>query len=92
MKTSTKLANQFLINLEKNMSQSEWLDFLQLNHAIIQNNETICASHDFCDANRVMIESMNDLSLSDDTLDIEVCALINNAWFEAKHIAFDYVI
>ena len=61
---------------------------------IIERNATeadtrICHSHDYCDANQVMLDAMALINLGElDTQDEQQMTLINSAWSIAKQNEF----
>ena len=46
----------------------------------------LCASHDFCDANQVMVDALKDMGRE---FNQDLIAAINEAWSIAKNAGFD---
>lgn len=56
------------------------------------NGPTVCASHDFCDANMSMIEAFEEvLGREGDAGSDDDAALMNDAWDDAKRNGFRHV-
>ena len=60
----------------------------------LQANPSICHSHDFCDANMVMNQTLQefgvvDFDVADEAGQLAMCRLWNEAWGMAKQAGFD---
>lgn len=58
--TPDELATEFARQLQQALEPWEWAEVLRRN-ATPEYDEGICASHDFCDANTVMLVAFEDL-------------------------------
>jgi hypothetical protein len=79
--THTELAKAFCEELSRNLTP-EQLD--EVNRLNAEDSDNICHSHDFCDANQVMLDAMGAEFENTD----EQNTLINQAWAIAKAAEF----
>jgi hypothetical protein len=79
--TPTELAKAFCEELSRNLTP-EQLD--EVNRLNAEDSDNICHSHDFCDANQVMLDAMGAEFENTD----EQNTLINQAWAIAKAAEF----
>jgi hypothetical protein len=90
----TMLARFFSTVLRKWLTDSEILEINTAN-AASGYDVSICASHDYCDANMAMLEAVsNAIGIPVDDIDIDVsdprfCEMVNAAWAIAKQADFD---
>lgn len=86
--TPGALAARFVAVLKEWLTADEWSEMCEANAA--EESESICHSHDFCDANMAMDEVMSDLGLTDEQRELrwgadwlnndESIGLWNEAW------------
>lgn len=86
MPNANQLAREFSKQLGQQLSAEQLRDVVKLN-AEENNSRDICHSHDFCDANVVMLEAMAALGVKD-SHSVEADALWNEAWQIAKERGF----
>lgn len=80
---TTLLAGAFIGILSKSLSVKEFKEFVRKTRTDFQDN--ICWSHNFCDANEVMIEAFKAVFDRDAEIWNEIDTdLINTAWTRAK--------
>ncbi len=89
--TPLNLANAFSKQLRQNITRSEFSEVIRRNKA--QSDPSICHTHDFCDANQVILDAMKVIGLSGeyDADDANQHALITKAWDTAKAANFTEV-
>lgn len=84
------LAREFCKQLKETLTPTEFSESQQRNLA--DPDPRICHSHDFCDANQIMLNAMDELGIDDDVVwneDNDGTELVNAAWDIAK--AANYV-
>ncbi len=81
------LAAAFSVGLEEALTPWEFDEVLRLNAA--ETDPLICHSHDFCDANMVMLEAFEALGGTFDPADEGQATLTNAAWDIAKKCGFN---
>lgn len=81
----TLLAREFCRQMVSGLSMAQMSKVRLLN--ALENDKGICHSHDFCDANQVMLDAMEVFGLDFDTEESTV-ELINQAWDMAKAADF----
>lgn len=88
---STKLlAIQFCKILRHWLTVDELAQVVQANDD--ETDDSICHSHDVCDANQAMIDAYDTLGWKLDLQDDGCTALINSAWAIAKHARFQWEV
>ena len=83
------LSELFVENVRDFTSPNEWKLMDERNES--DPNDSICHSHDFCDANVAMIEAFKTLGVDEDLVcgqNEEVMALWDEAWGIAKESGF----
>lgn len=80
-----KLAHRFTEMLRDSMSDQDWEDMVNANQS--ETDPNICHSHDYVDANQVMIDAIESLDIDIDDID-----LANEAWDYAKSNLLDLAI
>ncbi len=81
------LAAAFSVGLREELSPWQFEEALRLNG--VEADPQVCHSHDFCDANMVMLEALEALGGTFSASDEQQAALISEAWNIAKRCAFD---
>lgn len=76
------LANEFIKLLKQYLSEEEFNEVKRRN--AIETDKRICHSHDYIDANVVMLEAMKNLNIKIDFESDETFKLIHEAWILAK--------
>jgi hypothetical protein len=77
------LAQEFTARLRATLTSEKWIELIDLNSN--ESNPAICHSHDYCDANQIMIDSISFIG-------IEYSAestLWSDAWLHARLELFD---
>ncbi len=83
-----KLAAEFSRLLVNQIGDENWQRVIELNES--EANPAICHSHDYCDANQVMLDACESLGISvDNPLADEFVAITDAAWSIAKSNDFD---
>jgi hypothetical protein len=80
--TAYELAAKFADRIERTLSTGEFDDMLTRNAA--ETNPAICHTHDFCDANQVMIDVLTLCDIEYNPQDDGQRELIDSAWRIAK--------
>lgn len=95
----SRIAQKFADLLRAYLSAEAWASLCRAN-ADLEPDDSICCSHDYCDANEFMLEAfetfMDELPFADPDVDCldaiihedAMNALWNAAWEEAKRLHF----
>lgn len=86
MKTTEKIANDFIDVLNEWLTDEELRDIVQKNRA--EENDNICHTHDYCDANIAMIEAMEKNGFEYDCYNEKYMKTFFEAWEIAKKKEF----
>lgn len=81
------LAKAFSRRLIAEIGEDNWRKVIELNQA--EDNPNVCRSHDFCDANQIMLEACQELGIEQDVQSERFQALTDAAWSIAKDNDFD---
>lgn len=85
--TATQLAAEFSRQLSAQLTTLEMASVVARN--AIDTNPNVCHSHDFCDANQVMLDAMTALGATGEySGDAAQVDLINEAWVIARAADF----
>jgi hypothetical protein len=76
------VGSKFAELLREQLTAQEWREMCQRNAA--EHDDGICHSHDFCDANMVMAEAMEEYGLPEISDDDDLVEFCNTAWDYAK--------
>lgn len=87
--SSAALAARFCIELREELDDESIAKIAQRNKSEGYIGTTACASHDFCDANQVMLNALAMLGVSFDAEDGEQVAWMDEAWTIARMLDFD---
>jgi hypothetical protein len=83
-----ELAQVFSRLLVSQIGDDNWHKVIELNDS--ESDARICHSHDFCDANQIMLDACEELSIpADDVTSEEFVTLTDAAWDIAKSNDFD---
>ncbi len=84
-----RLAGSFCRQIHKHHTAAQMASIIRRN--IVETNTSICHSHDFSDANQLMLDAMVDVGIPNDfsSIDEPMVELITAAWNEAKKYHFD---
>ena len=85
--TPAQLAGAFTSVLRSWLTDAELTAIDAANHAP-DADPSVCASHDYCDANVAMVDAMERLGLTWSATDESQAALVDAAWSQAKQIGF----
>lgn len=83
------LARAFSYQLRQEIGLIDLMTVIRLNRE--EENKNICHSHDFCDANMVMLDAGVVLGYwTEENFDLDDCsAIVNDAWAIAKAANFE---
>ncbi len=73
--TANELAAEFCKLMRAQLSADELADVVETNQ--LETDQSICHSHDYCDANQVMLDALAVFGLD---FEPDGCDLINKAW------------
>lgn len=79
-----QLAEKFTELLRVTLTPLEFAEMADANAN--ESNPAVCHSHDYCDANQVMLDAMNDLGIECDWMTDK---LWSDAWLHARLELFD---
>lgn len=84
-----QLAHDFASFVHEALTKEQMVDLVKLNK--VETDWKICHSHDFCDANQLMLDALaeQDESYSFDSSDTGIMQAIDDAWNQAKVCGFD---
>lgn len=86
------LARAFASLLEKAVSLEQMGEIMKRN-AVEPKDSGVCHSHDFVDANQIMLDALSALGHKDyDPADEEMTSFINRAWTVARESGFSVVV
>jgi len=92
--TPAELAKCFSVVLRQWLADSD-ISRINAANAASGYDASVCASHDYCDANMAMLEAVSNatgVSVDDidvDVSDVQFCELLSKAWSIAKRTGFD---
>lgn len=89
--SATTLATRFCIELREELDDDTIAKIVRRNKSEGFIGTGACASHDFCDANQVMLNALAMLGVSFDAEDGEQAAWMDEAWTIARMLDFDEV-
>lgn len=83
-----ELARSFSRNVKRFLRRIHFTEAVRRNR--LQENPSVCHTHDFCDANELMISAFREHGIEDFSMaDEAMCRLWNEAWDMAKKAGFD---
>lgn len=87
--SSAALAARFCLELKEELDAESIANIVRRNKSNGFIGATACASHDFCDANQVMLNALSMMGVDFDAEDGEQAAWIDEAWTIARMLDFD---